>query len=137
LSQHSERYEEGLQARREVLGDEYVDKALGSADQFTSVLQDYVTEFCWGVAWTRPGLDRRTRSLVNLGMLASNGQSAEVTTHTRGALRNGCTVEEIQEVLLQVAVYAGTPTAVEAFRAAHPVVREWLDRKASSGDGSG
>lgn len=136
MSEHNERYDEGLQARREVLGDEYVDRALTSADDFTSVLQDYVTEFCWGVAWTRPGLDRRTRSLVNLAMLASNGQSSEVTTHTRGALRNGCTVEEIQEVLIQVAVYAGTPAAVEGFRAAHPAVKEWLERTGGNGEGS-
>lgn len=131
MSEHNKAYEEGLKARRTVLGDEYVDRALSSADEFTSVLQDYVTEHCWGVAWTRPGLDRRTRSLVNLAMLASSGQSSEVATHTRGAFRNGCTLEEIQEVFLQVAVYAGTPAAVEAFRAAHPVVQEWLE---SDGD---
>jgi 4-carboxymuconolactone decarboxylase len=123
----NERYEAGLQARREVLGDEYVDSALAAADGFTEALQDYVTEFVWGVAWTRPGLDRRTRSLVNLGMLASRGQAHELKAHTRGALRNGCTPEEIQEVLLQVAMYAGTPAAVDGFRVAHPVVKEWLE----------
>lgn len=136
MSDHHELYGKGLQARREVLGDEYVDRALSSADEFTSALQDYVTEHCWGVAWTRPGLDRRTRSLVNLAMLASNGQSAEVAVHTRGAFRNGCTMEEVQEVFIQVAVYAGTPAAVEAFRAAQPVVREWLDAKGDAGGGS-
>lgn len=121
----SERYESGLHMRREVVGEEYVSKALAAADEFTAPLQDYVTEFCWGVAWTRPGLDLRTRSLVNLGILASRGQSPELATHTRGALRNGATISEIQEVLLQVAVYAGTPAAVEAFRAAHPAVLAW------------
>lgn len=121
----SERYQEGLKVRREVVGDDYVDKALKSADDFTEVLQDYATEFCWGVVWTRPGLDRRTRSLVNLGILAARGQSTELETHTRGALRNGCTITEIQEVLLQIAVYAGTPSAVEAFRAAHAAVLKW------------
>ncbi|HVA06268.1 MAG TPA: carboxymuconolactone decarboxylase family protein [Acidimicrobiales bacterium] len=121
----TERYKSGMTVRRQVVGDEYVDKALAEADGFTEALQDYVTEFCWGVVWTRPGLDLRTRSLVNLGILASRGQSQELGSHTRGALRNGATVSEIQEVLLQVAVYAGTPTALEAFRAAHPAVLEW------------
>ena len=128
MAQPSERYDKGLAARREVVGEQYVEKALASADDFTSALQDYVTEFCWGTVWTRPGLDYRTRSLVNIAMLASRGQSQEVQTHTRGALRNGCTVEEIQEVLLQVAVYAGTPAAVEGFRAAHPAVKDWLEQ---------
>lgn len=127
MTTRSQRYDEGLQARREVLGDEYVDGALAAADGFTEALQDYVTEFVWGVAWTRPGLDRRVRSLVNIGMLAARGQAHELKAHTRGALRNGCSPEEIQEVLLQVAMYAGTPAAVDGFRVAHPVVKEWLE----------
>ena len=121
----SERYEEGLQVRREVLGAEYVDRALSSADSFTEELQDFVTAQCWGVVWTRPGLERKTRSLITLAILASTNKYTEVKAHTRGALRNGCSPEEIREVFLQCAVYAGVPSAVEAFRAAQPVVAEF------------
>jgi 4-carboxymuconolactone decarboxylase len=120
----SERYEQGLQVRREVLGGEYVDKALSSVDGFTEELQDFVTEQCWGVVWTRPGLERKTRSLITLAILASTNKYTELKAHTRGALRNGCSPEEIREVFLQCAVYAGVPSAVEAFRAAQPVVAE-------------
>jgi 4-carboxymuconolactone decarboxylase len=119
-----ERYEAGLKVRREVLGEDYVDQALASADEFSRELQDHLNRFAWGVAWTRPGLDRRTRSLLTLGLLTALGKTAELKTHTRGALRNGCTPEEIAEVFLHASVYAGVPAAVEAFRAAQPVVAE-------------
>jgi 4-carboxymuconolactone decarboxylase len=119
-----ERYQAGLRVRREVLGDEYVDRAVAGADAFTQDLQEYLNKFCWGVAWTRPGLDRRTRSLVTLAILGATGKTAEVKTHTLGALRNGCTPEQIKEVFLHLATYVGVPSAVDAFRAAQPVVAE-------------
>jgi 4-carboxymuconolactone decarboxylase len=117
-------YEEGLAVRREVLGDEYVDRALASADSFTGELQDFVTEWCWGGIWTRPGLPRKTRSLLNLAMLAALNRPHEIKMHVRGALKNGVTREEIAEVFLQAGVYAGAPAAVDAFRVAKEVFDE-------------
>ena len=124
---HSERYEKGLQTRREVLGSEYVDKSLAAADAFTMEIQEFATEQAWGVVWTRPGLERKTRSLVTLAILASTNKYTELKAHTRGALRNGCSVQEIKEVFLQCAVYAGMPSGMEAFRAAQPVIAEFED----------
>lgn len=121
-------YEEGLAVRREVLGAEYVDRALASADSFTREWQEFVTEWCWGGLWTRPGLPRKARSLVNLGMLAALNRPQEIKIHVRGALNNGVTREEIAEVFLQAAVYAGAPAGMDAFRAAKEVFDE-LDRK--------
>jgi 4-carboxymuconolactone decarboxylase len=118
------RYEAGLAVRNEVLGPEYVERSLASVDHFSQALQDHLNEFCWGLAWTRPDLDRRTRSLLTLGVLATLGKPNEIKAHTLGALRNGCTPAEIREVFLHVAVYAGVPAAVEAFRAAAPVIAE-------------
>jgi 4-carboxymuconolactone decarboxylase len=123
-------YEEGLAVRREVLGDEYVDRALASADSFTGELQDFVTEWCWGGIWTRPGLPRKTRSLLNLAMLAALNRPHEIKMHVRGALKNGVTREEIAEVFLQAGVYAGAPAAVDAFRGAKEVFDEIDGRKA-------
>jgi 4-carboxymuconolactone decarboxylase len=117
------RYEEGLAVRREVLGASYVDKALAAADDFTRPLQELITEYCWGSVWTRPGLPRKTRSLVNLGVLTALNRPHELKLHVRGALRNGCTRDEIMEVLLQTAIYCGVPAAMDSFRAA----REALD----------
>ncbi|HWP35685.1 MAG TPA: carboxymuconolactone decarboxylase family protein [Thermodesulfobacteriota bacterium] len=115
------RYEAGKALRAEVLGPEYVARSFAEADEFTRPLQELITEYCWGAVWTRPGLDRKTRSLLNLAMLAAMGRTHELALHLRGALRNGCTKEEIREVFLQVAVYAGTPAALEAFRTAKAV----------------
>lgn len=126
---HVERYEDGLRVRREVLGPEYVDTALENADEFSQEWQDFVTENAWGVVWTRPGLDRRTRSLITLAVLASTNKYAELRVHTGGALRNGCSEQEIQEVFLHCAVYAGVPSAVEAFRVAQPVVAEFRQHR--------
>jgi 4-carboxymuconolactone decarboxylase len=112
------RMEEGARVRREVLGEEHVQRSLERASDFTRPMQEFVTEFCWGAIWSRPGLSRRDRSLVNLGMLAALGRSHELGVHVRGAISNGCTREEIQEALLQVAVYAGVPAGMEAFRVA-------------------
>lgn len=120
----NEKYKEGLAVRRAVLGDEYVDGALDSATAFTQPLQDFVTENCWGEVWTREALPRRVRSLVTIATLTALRASTELKAHVRGALRNGCTVEEIQEVLLQSTVYCGVPAGVEAFRAAREVIDE-------------
>lgn len=117
-------YEEGLAVRREVLGADYVDRAIASADSFTGELQDFVTEWCWGGVWTRPGLPRKTRSMLNLAMLAALNRPHEIKMHVGAALRNGVTREEIAEVFLQVGVYAGAPAAVDAFRVAKEVFDE-------------
>jgi 4-carboxymuconolactone decarboxylase len=117
-------YERGLATRREVLGAEYVDKALEGATPFSRPMQELVTEYCWGAVWSREGLDRRTRSLINLAMLSALNRSHELAGHVRGALNNGCTEEEIQETLLQAAVYCGMPAGLEAFRVAERVLDE-------------
>jgi len=124
----SERFERGLQLRREVLGAQHVDASMSSADDFHRPLQELVTEYCWGAVWSRPGLDRRTRSLINLAMLTALNRPKEVKLHIRGALNNGCTREEIREVLLQTAVYCGVPAAVESFHLAGEVFKE-IDSK--------
>ncbi len=111
-------YEEGLKVRREVLGAEWVDPQMEKAasDPFTTAIQDMVTEYCWGYGWTRPGLDRKTRSMLNLALLTSLGKMTELKGHTRGAIENGCTKEEIMEVLLHATIYCGIPAGVDAFR---------------------
>lgn len=129
----NDRYEQGLEIRREVLGTEYVDAALASADELGRPLQELVTEYCWGALWGRPGLPRRTRSLLNVGLLAALNRPQELQLHTRGALRNGCTKEEIVEVVLQVAVYCGVPAAVDAMRS----VRSAIVAHAEEAPGSG
>jgi 4-carboxymuconolactone decarboxylase len=118
------RFDEGLAIRREVLGTEYVDAALERATPFAKPLQELVTEYCWGSIWSRPGLERKTRSLINLAMLTALNRPHELGGHVRGALRNGCSEEEIQEVLLQAAVYCGLPAALDAFRVAEKVLEE-------------
>lgn len=118
-----DRFAAGLATRREVLGAEYVDAALARADDFTRPLQELVTGWCWGEVWNRPGLDRRTRSLLNLAMLTALNRPHELKLHVRGALRNGVTPDEIREVLLQAAIYCGVPAAMDATRSAHEVLR--------------
>jgi 4-carboxymuconolactone decarboxylase len=118
----SEMFENGLQTRREVLGADYVDASLAQADDFMMAYQRIATEWAWDYAWNRPGLDRRTRSLLNLAMLTAMGKSAELKLHVKGALNNGVTVEEIKEVLLHASVYCGIPAGLEAFRSAHEVL---------------
>lgn len=120
----TERYEEGLAVRREVLGREYVDNSIANATDFNRPMQELTTEFCWGAIWTRPGLGRRERSLVNLGMIAALNRPHELALHVRGALTNGVTVDEIREVLLQVAVYCGVPAGIDSFRIANGVLAE-------------
>lgn len=118
------RLQRGLTLRREVLGDSHVDNSLAAATEFARPIQEFVTQTCWGDVWGRPGLDRRTRSLVNLAMLTALNRMTEFGVHVRGAWRNGCTQVEIQEVLLQTAAYCGAPAALEAFRVADKVLQE-------------
>jgi 4-carboxymuconolactone decarboxylase len=113
--------------RRQVLGDEHVNRSRANASPFSRPLQDLVTEYCWGAVWTRPGLEPATRSLLNIGMLTALGKPDELRLHVRGAINNGCTVEQIQEVLLQAAIYCGVPAALEASRAAQQVITELGD----------
>ena len=117
-------FEQGLAVRREVLGAAYVDNSIKAANDFMMSFQHMVTEWCWGYAWTREGLDRKTRSMINLAMLTALGRTHEVETHVRGALNNGLTQQQIAEVLLQTAIYCGVPAAVDSFRAATKVIAE-------------
>ncbi|PAU57745.1 MULTISPECIES: carboxymuconolactone decarboxylase family protein [Pseudomonas] len=121
----SENREQGLQVRREVMGEAFVERAMGSATAFTQPLQDFVNEHAWGGVWTREGLPRKTRSLITLAALTALKCPQELKGHVRGALNNGCTPEEIREALLHCAVYAGVPAAIDAFRAAQEVVEAW------------
>ena len=133
----SELFEQGLRTRREVLGAEYVNASLAKADDFMMAFQRITTEWCWGYAWNRPGLDRKTRSLLNVAMLVALGKSAELKLHVKGALANGVTVEEIKEVLLHATVYCGIPAGLEAFRAAHEVLLAEGAVPAPSGEAAG
>jgi 4-carboxymuconolactone decarboxylase len=117
-------FETGMQVRRDVLGDEYVDNAIKNADPFAAPFQEFATEYCWGKLWAREGLPRKTRSMINIGMLIALNRAVELEVHIRGALRNGCTPEEIREVLLQAAVYCGVPAGGEAFRVARKVLSD-------------
>jgi len=124
----------GNRVRREVLGDTHVNRSMAQATDFARVLQEYVTETCWGDVWSRPGLDRRTRSLLNLAMLTALNRPHEFSVHVRGALRNGCTVTEIQEALLHTAPYCGAPAALESFRLAERVIEEVRQQAAADGE---
>jgi 4-carboxymuconolactone decarboxylase len=117
-------FEQGLEVRREVLGKEYVDGSISKADDFMMAFQHITTEWCWGYAWTREGLDKKTRSMLNLAMLTALKCPNEIKLHVRGALNNGVTVEEIKEILLHATVYSGIPAGLEAFKAAHSVLVE-------------
>jgi len=122
-------FDQGLEVRKAVLGAEHVEASMKTADDFNRPLQELVTEYCWGAIWTREGLPRKTRSLLNLAMLCCLNRPHELELHLRGALRNGCTRSEIQEVLLQVAIYAGVPAGVDAFRTARKVFAEDAAKK--------
>jgi 4-carboxymuconolactone decarboxylase len=121
---NNEVYEQGLAIRKEVLGDAHVERSLSSATEFARPIQELVTEYCWGTVWSRPGLERKTRSLINLAMLTALNRSHELAVHVRGAVNNGCTDEEIQEVLMQAAIYVGVPAALESFRVAENTLNE-------------
>jgi 4-carboxymuconolactone decarboxylase len=118
----AERYEQGMRVRRAVLSDEHVDRATSSASPFTTDFQDFITRVAWGDIWSRPGLDRRLRSVAVLSSLIAHGHHAELAMHVRAALRNGLTVDEIREVILQSAVYSGVPAANAAFAVAAEVL---------------
>ena len=120
----SQLFQKGLKIRKEVLGAEHVQKSLDSATDFTAPMQKLVTEWCWGELWSRPGLARRTRSIINLSMLSALNRPHEVRLHVRGALNNGLSQEEIIEILLQVAVYCGVPAALDSMKVAAEVLAE-------------
>jgi 4-carboxymuconolactone decarboxylase len=119
-----ETYDAGMKVRREVLGDEHVDRAVAGTSDFTAAFQDFITRYAWGSVWTRDGLDRKTRSCITLAVLSALGRENEIAMHVRAALRNGLTADEIAEVLLHTAVYAGVPAANAAFAIAKPIVEE-------------
>lgn len=120
----SEKFERGLATRRAVVGDTYVDNALNNANEYNWPMQELVTEYCWDEIWNRPGLSRRDRSLLNLGMITALGRSAELRAHVRGALNNGMTKDELREVFLQTVIYCGVPAGIDSFRVAQEVMAE-------------
>lgn len=120
----SEEFKRGLGTRREVLGDAYVDRSIGKATEFSWVMQEVATEWCWDYTWNRPDLDRRARSILNLGMLAALNRPTEFKTHVRGGLNNGLTVAEIREICVQISTYCGVPAGLDAFRLAEEVLKE-------------
>ena len=117
-------FEKGLKTRREVLGAEYVDQSIQNADEFNRPMQELVTEYCWNEIWNRPGLERKTRSFLNLAMIAALNRPHELRLHVRGAINNGLTKDEIKEVLLQTAIYCGVPAAIDSFKNAKEVLKE-------------
>lgn len=127
-------YERGLEMRRAVLGADHVDRSLDQVTAFSRPIQELVTEYCWGVVWTRDGLERKTRSLLNLAMLTALNRPHELAVHVRGAITNGASIAELQETLLQTAIYVGVPAALESFRVAERVLLD-LDRPTADGDG--
>lgn len=114
--------EKGLEIRKAVLGDEYVDRSISNVSEFMVPFQEMVTEYCWGRVWSREGLERKTRSLLNLAMLTALNRPNELKIHVQGALNNGCTAKEIQEALLQATVYCGIPAGLDAFKVANGVL---------------
>jgi 4-carboxymuconolactone decarboxylase len=124
-----ETYERGLAIRKSVLGAEFVEKSIASADDFNRPLQELVTEYCWGAVWGREGLPKKTRSIINLAMISALNRPHELKMHVKGALRNGLTRDEIREVLLQVGIYCGIPAAVDSFRVAKEAFAEYEQGK--------
>jgi 4-carboxymuconolactone decarboxylase len=120
----NELFDSGLALRREVLGPEYVDNSLKNANDFTMAFQQVTSEWCWGYAWGRSGLDHKTRSMLNLAMLTALNRAAEVKLHVRGAINNGVTVDEIKETLLHATIYCGIPAGLDAFKIANEVLKE-------------
>ncbi|QDC38254.1 carboxymuconolactone decarboxylase family protein [Sphingobium fuliginis] len=121
----NEIYDRGLVIRKEVVGADYVERSLAAADDFTRPLQELVTEYCWGVVWARDGIDRRMRSILNIGMLIALNRPHELALHIRGALNNGLTPDEIRELVLQSAIYCGVPAALDATRVAHKAIADY------------
>jgi len=129
----ADRHADGMEVRRAVLGDEHVDRAVANTTDFTAPFQDFITRYAWGDVWTRPGLDRRTRSVVTLAVLTALGHENELAMHVRAAVRNGLSADEIGEVLLHTAVYAGVPAANTAFAIAQRVLAELADSGPDAG----
>ena len=121
---NKEAFEKGLKSRREVLGSEYVDNSIKNAGEFNMPMQELVTEFAWNAIWNRPGLDRRSRSMINLAMLTALNRPHELKLHLKGAINNGLTKDEIREILMQTAIYCGVPAAIDSFRCAKEVFAE-------------
>lgn len=121
---NKEAFEKGLKTRREVLGSEYVDNSIKNAGEFNMPMQELVTEFAWNAIWNRPGLDRRSRSMINLAMLTALNRPHELKLHLKGAINNGLTKDEIREILMQTAIYCGVPAAIDSFRCAKEVFAE-------------
>ena len=121
---HQQRFDDGLKTRKEVLGAAYVDKAMSGVDDFNRPFVELLNTYCWNDIWNRPGLDRKTRSMLNMAMLIALNRGPELKLHVNGALNNGLTKEQIREVMLQTAIYCGVPAAVEAFRVAREVFKE-------------
>lgn len=119
-----DRFDAGLATRRAVLGDAYVDAAVQKATDYSWPMQQLVTEYCWNDVWNRPGLARRDRSILNLGMISALGRSHELRLHVRGAINNGLTKEEIREIMMQVSIYCGVPAGIDSFRTAQDVFAE-------------
>jgi 4-carboxymuconolactone decarboxylase len=130
---NTELFAKGLKNRKEVLGADHVQKSLDGATDFTADLQKLVTEWCWGELWSRPGLDRRTRSIINLSMLSALNRPHEIRLHVRGALNNGLTQDEIKEIFLQVAIYCGVPAALDGMKVAAEVIAEEAQKKKTQG----
>ena len=120
----NETFEQGLAIRKSVLGAEFVEKSIASADDFNMPMQELVTEYCWGAVWGREGLPKKTRSMLNLAMISTLNRPNELKMHVKGALRNGVTKDEIREIFMQVAIYAGVPAAVDSFRLAREAFNE-------------
>lgn len=120
----NQKFKAGLETRKQVLGESYVQSSIDNATAFTKPLQQLVTEYCWGDVWQRDGLDLKSRSMINLAMISALNRPHELALHVRGALRNGLTVKEIREILLQVAIYCGVPAAIDSFRVAVEVLKE-------------
>ena len=121
----TDKFEQGLAIRRQVLGADYVDASINNATDFTMPMQELVTKYCWGEVWGRDTLPLKTRSMINLAMITALTRPHELKLHVRGALNHGCTQEEIREVLLQTAIYCGVPAAIDAFRTAKEVIDEY------------
>lgn len=125
---NKEMFEKGLEIRKSVLGAEYVENSINNATDFNMPMQELVTEYCWGEVWGRPGLERKTRSIINLAMITALNRPHELKLHVRGAINNGLTRDEIKEVFLQTAIYCGVPAAIDSFRSAKEVFDE-MDKK--------
>ena len=121
---NKEYFDRGMKIRKEVLGADYVEKSFAAADDFNRPLQELVTEYCWGAVWGRDELPKKTRSMLNLAMISVLNRPHELKIHVKGAIKNGCTKDEIREVLLQVAIYGGVPAAVDSFRIAREAFKE-------------